>query len=147
MSNRDQLAVTARCLINLMIAGEANIGAYHNITRYLLVMVLCVRKACYSRKALERIGVCMSEWKQEYHAHDFSKGPIKLSDKRIDEFNFIVDYFESKKYDISEVIHDACVLQVDKLVTEPGYVPESTMSRNAYNTMLAIAGGVGSITV
>ena len=147
MSNRDQLIITTRCLINLMIAGESNIGSYHSITRYLLIMVLCVRRACYSRKAMERIGICMSEWKQEYHAHNFSKGPIVLSDKRIDEFNFIIDYFEKKKYEISEVLHDACVLQVDKLVEEPGHTPEDTMSRNAYQNMLAISAGVGSVTV
>lgn len=113
MSIKGKLITSLEMAIVVHQMGIAENASFAQITRYVLIMYSCILDTKPSKRAVDRMRNCITEWREEYLPHDFNNGPVVISNRRHDEFYFIIDYFKKKQHDISDAALCRAILDVD----------------------------------
>lgn len=126
-----RMVVTTQTLLQLHQMGLTDLSSFVQITRYMLIMHVTLRTIHVSKKMRDRMATCINEWREEYHAHDFDKGQIVLSEHRLKEFNFIIDSFYGKQHEFSVDTLKKVINEVDGMLDKHTVDKEDSLAMSA----------------
>lgn len=131
MCIKEKLVTSLETSIAMHRLGVTESMSFAQITRYVLIMYNCLMTTKPSKKAVDRMQKCITEWRDEYLPHDFNSGAVIISDRRYNEFYFIIDYFKKKHHDISAVTLCRAILEVDSQLDEVIFDSDDSLHQTA----------------
>jgi len=146
--NKASFINTARIQLQLLIDRDEGLHkeSFYSISRTMLIITEAIRNSSPSVKAWKRVSTTMEGWKIFYQRYNIKNTtePIKLSQRFVDDFTWMIDYFESKQLNCSSINFAKAIVEVDIRLDKLGPFSQTPLSKSA-RLFLATAMAAGSV--